>query len=288
MKRIGLLASLCFCAAFAVHAQLDGVTASIKLGQDEYLPGEDMEVKVQIINRSGQQVTFGTDNDWIELSIWGDHNISPPRLGDMPLKGEFTLTSGEMATRIVNPAPYYDLTRPGRYHISAKIHVRQWNQEISCKGISFTIANGVPLPNLANLQIGVPPAPGVTNVAPEVRRFSLLEVSHLNDLKLYFRLTDATGRVLRLFSIGKMISFSSPEAQIDRYNNFHILYQTGARSFNYSVVNPDGMLVLRRTYMYTGSRPELHPGPEGEVFVGGGMRRLAADDLPPPETGKAQ
>jgi hypothetical protein len=146
----------------------------------------------------------------------------------------------------------------------------------------------VTLPNLANLQFGVPPPAGVTNVAPEVRRYSLLKLSNLNELKLYFRLTDVSGRVLRVFSIGRMISFSDPEAQIDRYNNFHVLYQTGAKSFNYSVINPDGQLVLRRTYEYTDTRPVLRPGSEGEVYVWGGMRQPAGNDIPPVETVSAR
>lgn len=288
MKRIGLLASLCLLAAFAAHAQLNGITASLKLDQEQFLPGEDMQLQVRIVNRSGQPITLGTDDQWIELTLWGDQNRAPRPLGAMPLKGEFTLLSGEVGTRMLNPAPYYDLTPTGRYHITAKIHVRQWGEDISCKMVSFTVANGVPLPRLANLQFGVPPPAGVSNVAPEVRSYSLLKVSYLKDLKLYFRLTDSAGRIMRMFPIGRMISFSDPEAQIDRYNNFHVLYQTGARAFNYSVINPEGLLVLRRTYMYTDTRPELRPGPDGEVFVGGGIRQLASDDLPPPETTKAQ
>ena len=289
MKRIGLLAVFWLLAtAFTVQAQLDGVTAGLKLDQAQFLPGEDIPLRVQILNRSGQEVSFGADNNWITLSIWGENNASPASLGDMPVKGEFSLLSGEMGTRTLNPAPYFDLTRPGRYHISAKIRLTQWGQEISCKSIVFTVANGVTLPNLANLQFGVPPPAGVSNVAPEVRRYSLLKLSNLNELKLYFRLTDVSGRVLRVFSIGRMISFSDPEAQIDRYNNFHVLYQTGAKSFNYSVINPDGQLVLRRTYEYTDTRPVLRPGSEGEVYVWGGMRQPAGNDIPPVETVSAR
>jgi hypothetical protein len=282
MKRIGLLAALVFLAAWPAQAQLNGVTAELKLAQDQYLPGEDLQLKVRILNRSGQEVIFGADNDWISLSITGENNIPCAKLGDMPLQGEFSLLSGEVGSRALNPTPYFDFHQPGRYHITARVRIPQWRQEIICKPVSFTVGSGVPLPNLGNLQFGLPAPPGVTNVAPDVRRYSLLKVVFTSELKLYFRLTDSTGKILRVFPIARMTSFSDPEAQIDRYNNLHVLSQTGARSFNYSVINPEGRWVLRQTRVYSNTRPVLRIDAEGQIFVAGGARRPAPDDFPPP------
>ena len=60
----------------------------------------------------------------------------------------------------------------------------------------------------------------------------------------------------------------------------HLLFQIGARSFNYSVVNPDGQLIARQTYEYTATRPVLKADKEGNIIVAGGIRRLTANDLP--------
>ena len=79
-----------------------------------------------------------------------------------------------------------------------------------------------------------------------------------------------------------MVSFSVPEHQIDKTNNLHVLYQTGPRSFNYSVVNPDGQVILRQTHDYTATRPILRPLTEGRVVVAGGIRRIALNDIPAP------
>ena len=62
-----------------------------------------------------------------------------------------------------------------------------------------------------------------------------------------------------------------------------MLYQTGAKTFNYSVVNPNGRLLVRQTYEYTDTRPGLRVDREGRIFIGGGARRVSSDDLPPPE-----
>jgi hypothetical protein len=288
MKKIGLLASLVLLAACPLQAQFNGVTAELKLGQDQYLPGEDLQLKVRIMNRSGQEITLGTDNDWITLSITGDNNIPCAKLAEMPVQGEFSLLSGEVGSKSLNPTPYYEFHRLGRYRITARIRIPQWRQEITCKSTTFTIGNGVALPNLANLQFGLPTPPGATNAAPEVRRYSLLKVSYVKELKLYFRLTDDSGKILRVFPISRMTSFSEPEAQIDRYNNLHVLSQTGARSFGYFVLNPEGQWVSRQTYVYTDTRPVLRVDVDGQIFVAGGVRRLSSDDFPAPESASRQ
>jgi hypothetical protein len=283
MKRIGLLAAMALLAACTARAQLNGVTAELKLVQDQYLPGEDLQLKVRILNRSGQEITLGTTDDWINLTITGENGSICSKLGDMPLKSEFSLLPGEVGTRTLNPTPYFDIRQPGRYQITAQVRIPQWQQEIACKPAAFTVANGVPLPNLSNLQFGLPPPPGVTNAAPEVRRYSLLKVNYVKkELKLYFRLADSVGRTLHVFPIARLTSFSDPEAQIDRYNNLNVLVQTGARAFSYCVLSPEGQWVVRQTHVYTNTRPELRIDADGKIFVAGGARRPSEDDLPPP------
>ena len=185
-----------------------------------------------------------------------------------------------MGIRPLNPTPYFDFRRLGRYRVTARIRLAQWGQEITCRPVSFTVSTGVPLPNLANLQFGVPQPAGVTNAPPEVRNYSLLKVSFLKEMKLYFRLTDNKGKIMRIFPIARMTSFSEPEAQIDRYNNLHVLSQGGARSFAYCVLAPDGRWVARQTYIYTGTRPVLRVSADGQIFVAGGARRLSTEDFP--------
>jgi hypothetical protein len=88
-------------------------------------------------------------------------------------------------------------------------------------------------------------------------------------------------KVFRVFPIGPLVSFSQPEAQVDRTSYLHVLFQTGARSFLFQAINPDGEVVLRQSYDYTASRPVLRANDEGRIFVAGGARRLTASDIPP-------
>ncbi len=160
--------------------------------------------------------------------------------------------------------------------------------EIACKSASFTVANGLPLHGRANIQFGVPPPAGITNAAPEIRNYSLIKVAYLDELKLYFRLTDAGGRTLAVYPLAGMLSFSEPEAQLDRFNNFHVLSQTGARAFTYFVITPDGHLVGRQTHDYGMRRPVLRATDDGRIFVAGGQRRFSENDIPPPAAESAR
>jgi hypothetical protein len=288
MKRIALLLALLALAAVPVRAQVNGVTAELVLDQTQYLPDEDLLLKVKITNRSGQPLAFGQVSNWITFHIVGERNYIASQTSDMPAVGEFTIETGQTGSLKLNPTPYFDFRRVGHYRINATVRIPQWNTEMTCKPANFTVDNGLPLHGLANLQFGVPPPPGVSNVPPEIRNYSLIKVAYLHELRLYFRLTDGNGRTLRVFPLSGMLSFSEPEAQMDRFNNLHVLMQTGARSFTYSVVTPYGGLAERQTYDYSDTRPALRPGDDGGIFVGGGFRRLSESDIPPPSAESAK
>ena len=98
---------------------------------------------------------------------------------------------------------------------------------------------------------------------------------------MYVQVSDESERhIFKLRAIGPMVSFSQPEAQLDRLNRLHVLYQSGARVFNYSVINPDGDIVRQENYDYFNTHPRLHAGDDGDITVVGGVRRVKLDDVP--------
>jgi hypothetical protein len=66
---------------------------------------------------------------------------------------------------------------------------------------------------------------------------------------------------------------------VDKLSDLHVLYANGPHSFNYTVLNPDGDLLMRDTYDYVTSRPRLQVNQEGEISVAGGVRRVTAKEL---------
>jgi hypothetical protein len=288
MRKFAMLLVLLAAAAPFAQAQPNGVTAELQLDQDQYLPGEDLQLKVRIVNRSGQPITLGEDNEWINFEIMGEHQSVVAKLADMPIKGQFTLLSGQAVTKAFNPTPYYGFGHPGVYTLGAILKLPQWKQQIICKPVAFTIFEGMPVPNLGNLSFGVPPPPGAANAPPDVRHYALVRVTLLDQMKLYFRLTDSAGATLRIFPLGRAVSFGDPEVQLDRANNFHVLFQTGARTFVYSAVDPNGNLLARQFHEYSESRPSLRITEDGRIFVAGGRRLLTMNDIPAPNSGTAK
>jgi hypothetical protein len=90
--------------------------------------------------------------------------------------------------------------------------------------------------------------------------------------------------VYKVISVGPIVSFANPRAQLDSKNNLHLLYEDGARSFSYTVTNPDGEMLVRQTYFYSDNAPRLTLDDSGKIVIVGGVRRVSSTDLPAVES----
>ena len=280
MKTLSLLLALLSASLSPLFAQ---VKVEIALDQEHFLVGETLVVPVRITNRSGQTLKLGAEPDWLTFSIESRDGFVVVKRGEAPVESEFTLESGQVATRRVELTPYFELNRIGRYRITATIRLKQWESQLTTKAGAFDIINGA---KLWSQDFGVPSPGGEAPRPPEVRRYTLEQANYLrSQLRLYLRLTDeADGRALKVFPLGPMVSFGLPEHQIDKQSQLHVFFQNGARSFNYLVVTPEGEIVTRQTYEYTASsRPRLQLNEEGKVVVAGGTRKIASSDIPEPK-----
>jgi len=247
-------------------------TVEVKLPQEQFLPGEAVVAAVRITNRSGQKLRLGAEEDWLTFSVESRDGFVVAKLEDPAVIGEFELESSKVATKQVDIAPCFTLTKQGGYLVTANLKIKAWDRELASRPKTFDIINAA---KLCEFEFGLPAQGAATNSEPEVRKYNL-ETTSKGQIRLYLRLTDASGaRTFRVFQIGQMVSFSRPEAQLDRISNLHVLYQNGPHSFNYTSFNPEGDLVLRQTYDYAGSRPRLRLNEEGKIAVVGGARREA-------------
>jgi hypothetical protein len=261
-------------------ARGQGVTATLAFEQEQYLPGETLNLKVRVSNNSGQTLSLGKDPGWLTFSVEDARHYVVNRQGAVPVLGEFTLESSTTGTKKVDLAPYFDLTRPGRYYVTATVNLPQWGQAVQSKAVAFDIIKGS---SLWEKEFGVPSSASQSDAAPEVRRYALVQTLYSDRLRLYFRLTDTQeNRVFRIFALGPMVSFGNLDAQLDKFSNLHVLYQTGGRIFMHVLINPDGLLIVRENYEYSDRRPVLRSQPDGRIQVEGGTRRVSPTDLPPP------
>ncbi|PYJ00787.1 MAG: hypothetical protein DME25_19820 [Verrucomicrobia bacterium] len=280
MKHLVLCPALLAASLWPAFAQ---VTAEVILDQDQFLAGEALPAAVRIANRSGQTLRLGGEEDWLSFSVESRENAVVSKIGEVPVRGEFALESSQTATKHVDLAPYFALGQPGRYAIVATLRIKGWDRDIVTAPKSFYIIQGA---KLWEREVGVPQTARATNAPPEVRKYILQQANYLkSELRLYLRVTDAGGaKVFRAVPIGTLLNFSRPEAQVDKFSNLHVIYQSGPQSFSYSVFNPDGELLTRQTHDYIGTRPRLKPDAEGNVLVAGGVRRVTANDRPVPKS----
>lgn len=260
---------------------LTGGVAQIKVqvvpAQAQFLPGEALAVAVRVSNLSGKSLALGADNEWLTVSVESREGFIVSKLGDVPVQGEFTLDSSKVAIKRLDLAPCFSLLQPGRYTVTATVRVPGWDQEFTSPAATFDIIQGA---KLWEQEFGVP-APNAAAGEPEVRKYVLQQANYIKQLQLYVRVTDgAGGKTFSVRSIGRMVSFSQPEPQLDQLSQLHVLWQTGARAFAYRLVNPDGEVLAQQTYDYTTTRPKLRLNEEGKIIVVGGARRVTRDDLP--------
>jgi hypothetical protein len=262
-----------FCRA---SAQVD---VEVVMDQEQFLPSESVPVAVHITNRSGQPLHLGADADWLTFSVESADGFIVIKNSEVPVLGEFDLGSSEVATKRVDLQPYFELKRQGRYRVVATLHIKAWSVETSSPPTEFDVINGA---ELWSQDFGVPVPAGVTNQPPEVRKYTLEEANYLrSQLRMYVMVSDVSGsRVFKVSAIGPMVSFSQPEQQLDQFSNLHIIYQSGARTFTYSVVNPDGEITQQETYDYIDTHPRLGLNDAGDIVVVGGVRRVKPGELP--------
>lgn len=269
----------CLLATIGIAAA-QGISAQLTLEQEQYLPGETLTATVRIANDSGQPVTFGKDNNWLTFAVEDTHHFVVHTLSPVPVQGEFTLETSTAGKKRVDLAPYYDLTRIGRYTVTATVNIPQWNGVVQSKAVSFDIIRGS---SIWDKDFGMPTADQQRDGPPEMRRYSLVQTLHSKTLKLYLRLTDTREvKIFKIYPLGQMVSFGNLEPQLDKFSNLHVLFQTGGRVFTHCLVTPDGVLLARENYENSDTRPKLRLESDGRITVAGGIRRVSASDLPPP------
>ena len=275
-----------FSAVFISLVWLPGVFAQIlvelKFEREHYLPGETLTVAVRIINRSGQTLHLGNEADWLTLSVESRDSFVVSKNGDAPVVGEFTLETSKVATKRVDLAPYFSLTREGRYRATATVRIKEWSAQTTSPPKDFDIVDGA---KIWTREFGVP-ATGSASQPPELRRYSLIQATTLrSEIRLYLRLSDgAESKLMKVFLLGQIVSFGRPEAELDGRNRLHVLHQNGAHTSVYTIITPAGEIVTRQLFDFVETRARLRLDREGKISVAGGARRLTEDDLPVEKT----
>lgn len=255
------------------------VTVELEFDKDFYIADEVMTASVRITNFSGRSLVFGQDNEWLRFLVEQEDGFLAKQKGVAPVAGEFEIPNASRGTRRVNLAPYYKMTLPGRYQVTASVFSQELDEVLRSSPVQVGIIRAT---TLWQKEFGIAVEEEGGKSSYEIRKYVLIRALNNNRLELYVRVASQDdSKVYGVFPVGNLVAFGSPEAQVDRQSRLHLLQQYGARSFRYLVVTPEGELKIRRRHDYTKSRPRLVRSEQHGIAVLGGIWVRTANDLPP-------
>jgi hypothetical protein len=275
MKPLAFALAIAGLLGAGAHAQ---VAVEVALDQDVYLPHEACMAEIRVTNFSGRPLRLSAKPDWFDLVVESNDGYIVEKLAEAPDAEAFEVPSSARGTRRVDLSKVFDIAKPGRYKVLATVHLPELNLDAASPKKSFNVGGGT---KIWEQTFGVP-APAGQPV--EVRRYVLIQTNAGKRLALYARVSDEhDDRVLRVFPLGGLLTFSRPEAQVDREGRLNVLFQTGAKMFTYYVIQPDGKVLARQSHQISDSRPALRLR-DGEIKVAGGFRFKSDYDIPPPDS----
>ncbi len=278
LKRIALYFSLLACTSHLVQAQVD---VSLEFKKEFFLAHESILAEVKIVNFSGKTLSFGKNKDWLQFTIESRGGFPVEKIGDLDVVEEFQVPNASRAIRRVHLVPAYKIDHPGRYRIAAYVNIPELNTRQVTAPVEIGILSAAVV---WQREIGVVKDKSDPSAPIEIRKYSLMRAVNEKKIDLYVKVTDRYERdIFGVYSLGNIVSFGEPERQVDRFSNLHVLMQNGARSFRYTIVKPDGKILLRQRHDYTSSRPKLIMDKTGLIQVQGGIRKPSFDDIPTPE-----
>jgi hypothetical protein len=260
-----LACALFFLIALSAQGQIQ---VDLKFKRLQYIAYEPVIATVTITNLAGRDIVLRDDNDqhWYGFEVTANEGrtLAPlQQSAEAPLK----IAAGTSVTRKINLAPLFPINDLGVYHVRANVFFADLNKFFYAPAKVFEVTTARPI---WQRTVGDPGNGGV-------RTFSLMTNRFPDHTSLYVRVEDKENSlVYATFSLGRVISFDEPHAEVDRQNQLHVLQCSAPRVWSYSVVGLDGRLLKRATYSQTRSSPHLSRAANGSVAVSGGMLDVAA------------
>lgn len=269
----------------ATPAQTQPLKVQLTTEHTQFIAQEPMEITIRVLNYTGEALQLnGSDPEWITFSVEALGNKSLVRQA-APLDVDRSIPpvgTGMMATVRVGLVPQFEISKAGRYKIVARVKAGRWG-EITSEPYFIDIVPGI---TMWEQEFGVPNAEGKE---PEMRKYKLIQSRNMDAPVIYVKVTDIyESRVFGLSALGKMVTQPTPEQITDRANRLHVLHQSGAKSFTYSMINYDGTVLLRMRYEYTDTRPRLRANENGDIIISGGIRVKSEYDIDPLADATAQ
>jgi hypothetical protein len=274
MRRIALVygvikRALPFVCLFLAAVKGEGqIQVDLKFKRLQYIAYEPVVATLGITNLAGRDVDLrdADGQSWFGFEVTGNESQPIPAIPPNSAQPPLQIKAGEKVTQRINLTPLYPVQDFGTYHVRAHIYFADLGKFFYSGTKVFEVTDARPI---WEKTVGIPEgvsAPG------NVRTYSLLTNRFPDHTSLYVRVQDKdTGIVYATYSLGRIIAFEEPQAEIDHANQLHVLHCAAPRSWAYSQIGLNGELLAHSSFMETKTRPRLFHAADGEVAVRGGM-----------------
>lgn len=229
-----------------------------------YIRYEPLIATVTMVNLSGRPLLLSDTAEvpWFSFQIESQNGrVVTPR-GSGFGRDPVAIGPGETLRRTVNLTPLYRLDDFGRYTVRASVYDASLNRYFSSPARTIEITEG----RVLWQQIIGHPVEGTS------RQVTLLAHRLKNFTAAYLRILDPDrNTVYCTHRLGPIVSYGSPQVEIDAANEVHVLQMSSPRNFVYSHIGLNGEVRQRQAYSQTSKvRPSMQRTPEGGVMVVGG------------------
>lgn len=249
------------------------VQVDLKFKRLQYIAYESVTATVSITNLAGRDIELhdADGQSWLGFEITGNEGQSIAPIGAVSAQPPLKIEAGQRVTRQIDLTPLYAVHDFGTYHARMHVYFADLRKFFYSGTRVFEVTDARPI---WQQTVGVP-ANGVGS--GDVRTYSLLTNRFPDHTSLYVRVQDKdSGIVYATYSLGRIIAFEQPQAEIDRSNRLHVLHCTAPRAWAYSRIGLNGELLAHSSLMETKSRPRLVRAASGDVAVRGGTTEAPA------------
>jgi hypothetical protein len=216
---------------FLVAAAQAQIQVELKFKRLQYVAHEPVMALVRITNLAGRDIDLHDENGqhWFGFEInSGEERLLAPLRQTAP-EPPLHVEAGKTVTRKINLTPVFPVRDFGAYHVRANVYFADLNRFFYSQTKVFQVADARPI---WQKTVGVPDGlPG----AGEMRTYSLLSNRFPDHTSLYVRVENkSNGLVYTTYSLGRVIAYDEPQAELDRTNQLHVLHCAAPRTWAYS------------------------------------------------------
>jgi hypothetical protein len=250
--------------ATAARAQIQ---VELKFKRLQYIAHEPVLATIKITNLAGRDIDLHDENGqrWFGFEVNAGEGRLLAALRQNAPEPALHVEAGKTVTRKINLTPAFPVHDFGSYHVRANVYFADLNKFFYSPTRVFQIADARPI---WQRTVGIPEGmPG----AGQARTYSLLSNRFPDHTSLYVRVENKDrGVVYTTYSLGRVIAYDEPQAELDRANQLHVLHCAAPRNWAYSHIGLNGELLAYSTFMETKTRPRLRHVADGAIAVSGG------------------